>query len=177
LLELVIVVLVISIAATAAIPNLTASERDAILYAACNEVMTALEYAQMNAMTGGQLFRVTIDATADTLLVEQSVCKKVSEVLDTGNSTVSDSHIENQSMWQYNTVKRTKGLDDYTVNFASATAFSGVNITAVSFGGTNAVVFDGHGKPSAGGTVTLSYGGRQAVVSLDAATGKVTRTQ
>lgn len=174
LLELVIVVLVISIAAMAAIPNLAASEVDATLYAACAEVMTALEYAQMNAMTGGQMYRVTIDATTDTLTVDNNVCSRLSEILDTSNSTVAASHVESSS--GYSTAK--KSLNElYSGSFASETVFSGVNITASSFGSGSPVVFDGHGKPSAGGTVTLSYGGRQAVVSLNAATGKVTRTQ
>ena len=175
LLELIIVVLVIGIAAMAAIPNLAASEVDATLYAACSEVMTALEYAQMNAMTNGRQFRVTIDATANTISVDRSVCTKLSEVLDTSSNTVVAEHIE--SLSSFTPAKRTLGIEDYTVNFASTPGFSGVNITAASFGAGNAVVFDGHGMPSAGGTVTLAYGGRQAVVSLNAATGKVTRTQ
>jgi prepilin-type N-terminal cleavage/methylation domain-containing protein len=44
---------------------------------------------------------------------------------------------------------------------------------AVSFGGATQAVFDGYGKPAAGGTVTIRVGGVVKTVSLDADSGKV----
>ena len=45
-------------------------------------------------------------------------------------------------------------------------------LTAADLGGDAVVAFDGHGRPDSSGTVTLSVGGVQSVVRLDADTGE-----
>ena len=63
---------------------------------------------------------------------------------------------------------------DYNINLSNQALFGGVDVTAVDFGGSNQVTYDTLGAPSAGGTVTLAFGTRQVVVTLDSLTGKVT---
>jgi type II secretory pathway pseudopilin PulG len=48
----------------------------------------------------------------------------------------------------------------------------GLTRLQADLGGDAAVTFDGHGRPDSGGTVTLSLGGVQSIVQLDADTGE-----
>ena len=69
-----------------------------------------------------------------------------------------------------------KGADYYIV-FADEDRFHGVDIASAAFDVNNYVTFDAIGAPSDGGSVTLSLGGRQVVVTVDSLTGKVTASE
>jgi hypothetical protein len=66
---------------------------------------------------------------------------------------------------------------DYEIDLPDDSRFQGVDIAVSDFNLTDPVIFDTLGAPSHGGTVTVAFGGRQMVVSLDALTGKVTVSQ
>ena len=66
-----------------------------------------------------------------------------------------------------------KGID-YKIYLQNELRFSGIDITQSDLEPDNPVYFDSMGAPSHGGTVTLTLGARQIVVTLDDLTGKVT---
>jgi prepilin-type N-terminal cleavage/methylation domain-containing protein len=47
-----------------------------------------------------------------------------------------------------------------------------VSVASVSFGGDRTLIFNGYGQPDSGGTVEIAQGGYQAVVAVDAQTGR-----
>jgi prepilin-type N-terminal cleavage/methylation domain-containing protein len=169
ILELLIVVLILGIVAMAGMPTLVSGLEGYRLSAAATEIVTAIEYAQLTAMTAGGNSRITIDSSDNTILVEkfepgQSLLGAETELDDTvveGGSYVKMGHPINKGM-------------DYQVSMASEDRFSGVDIVTSVFGAGNFIIFDALGAPSDGGTVTLSTGSRQGTVSVDSLTGKVT---
>lgn len=167
--EVLIVALMLGIVAVLGLPALTSSLDEARLSAAANEVVTALEFAQMTAATSGRGTRVTIDAAGDTILVEQLT---FSQDILTGGAILAKATVENGSFapMQYPLKRGT----DYNISLANENRFDGVDITVSAFGADNWVTFDTRGSPSSGGAVTLACGGRQFNVALDPLTGKVT---
>jgi hypothetical protein len=61
--------------------------------------------------------------------------------------------------------------------FANEERFKGVDITLSDFDQGDPLDFDTLGRPSHGGAATLTLGGQQMVVTLDALTGKVSVSQ
>jgi prepilin-type N-terminal cleavage/methylation domain-containing protein len=172
LIELLVIVVVLGLAAALGRPLLGASTDEARLSAAAAEVAAALDYARLTASCGGRPCRVTVDATADTLAVEQLRCAV--DFSDPGLDEVMRSQADVLSfveMWH--PVK--KGLR-YRLDFGGVGWFGGVDVASVSFGAGASVVFDACGAPSDGGSVVLERGGRFATVTLDGLTGKVTRS-
>ena len=169
LVEVVIVTLLLGIIAMLGMPTLISALEDARLNGASTETVTALELAHSKAINSGREIRVTVDAAADTILVEQFTY--TGDLLG-GAATLPETDVENGN---YATIYHPlKPGDDYRINLASQPLFGGVDITLVDFGGNNYVTFNALGVPSQGGTVTLGFGSRQMVVTLDALTGKVT---
>ena len=166
--ELLMVVLILGIVAMAGMPTLVSGLEGYRLSAAVTEIVTAIEYAQLTAMTAGGNTRITIDSSNNTILVEkfepgQSLLGAETELDDTvveGGSYVTMGNPIN------------KGTD-YQVSLASEDRSSGVNITTSTFGAGDFIIFDALGAPSDGGTVTLSLGSRQATLTVDSLTGKV----
>ena len=169
LVELLIVVLMLGIMVMAVAPVLNSGLNDARLSGAAEEVVTALEFAQMSAATSGSRTRVTIDAAMDTIIVERfsiSIDLLGSEnELDEDDVEGGDFALMERPM--------NRGVD-YSISLPDESRFSGIDITAAAFGAVNFVEFDTLGAPSDGGTVTLDMGGRQIVVALDSLAGKVT---
>jgi hypothetical protein len=78
-----------------------------------------------------------------------------------------------ESAPQYVVVKYPmKPRTDYDLKIKDDSRFPGAKI---DLGQT--IVYDGTGAPSAGGQIIVSYGGRLGILTVDAVTGKVTRTQ
>ncbi|MCK4962644.1 MAG: GspH/FimT family pseudopilin, partial [Anaerolineales bacterium] len=129
---------------------------------------TALEFAQLSAASSGRQIRVTIDAAADTILVEQFTCSA-----DFSQSVLNQEDVEsgNFSIMQH---PLNRGPVGYNISLPDESRFQGVDITASAFNDANPVIFNTLGAPSHGGTITLTMGGRQMVVTLDVLTGKVT---
>ena len=168
LIELLIVVLMLGIMVMAAAPVLNSGLNDVRLSGAAEEVVTALEFAQMTAATSGSRTRVTIDAALDTIVVEKF---SISIDLLGSESELDEDDVEGGD---FALMERpmNRGVD-YSFSLSDESRFKGIDITAAAFGAGNFVVFDTLGAPSDGGTVTLAMSGRQIVVALDSLAGKV----
>ena len=169
LVELLMVVIILGIVAMAGMPTLVSGLEGYKLSAAVTEIVTAIEYAQLTAMTAGGRTRITLDASANTIKVEKS--KPGSSLL--GSETeLDEADVEGVSYVNMgNPINKGK---DYLISLASEDRLSGVDIATSVFGAGNFIIFDALGAPSNGGAVTLSLGSRQATVSVDSLTGKVT---
>jgi len=166
--EILIVLVFMSIVVMLGWPSLNAALGDFRLSGGAQETVNALEFAQLTA-TSGRKTRVTIDAVADTILVEQF--NPVIDLLG-GESELGEADVEGGAFAPMGNPMN-KGTD-YNISLPSEDRFDGVDITAVDFSHGNLVAFDALGCPSSGGTVTLALGSRQMVVTLDSLTGKVT---
>ena len=169
--EAVLVTVILGIAAVVALPMLSSSLEEARLSAAASEVVAALEYAQLSAATSGQRTRVVVSYTLDTIYVRQF---KTSADLFNGGDALAAADVEGGT-WEYMEYPLRKG-GDYVIDLKTQDRCKGVDVYWSDFNILLPVYFDTLGTPSKGGTVTLTLGGRQMVVTLDALTGKVTVT-
>ncbi len=168
--ELLIVVLVLGIIATVALPLMATVLIEARLNAAASEVVTAIEYAQLTALSTRRACRVTIDATADTLLLEQvqhdaSLLGIEAQLAETAVEALSTVRVPHPML----------PFEDYEVDFTNPSRFSGVDIVSATFGGGNFLEFQALGTPSSGGSVTMTAGDFQTVLTVDGLSGKVTQ--
>ena len=169
LLELVIVMMLLGIIAMLGLPVLNSAMGDSRLTGAAQEVVNALEFAQLSAMTTGNKTRVTIEILADKIYVRRY---QTSADLFGGGNTLPAASVENET-WKYMEYPLKKGTD-YVIDFIAESRFKGVDITWSDFHVFNPVYFDALGNPSHGGSNLLVLGNRQKVVTLDAVSGKVT---
>jgi type II secretory pathway pseudopilin PulG len=169
LMETMIVFLLLGIFTMLGLPSLNASLEHHRLSGAASEVVTALEFAQLTAMTSGRKTRVSISPTFNTIYVRRY---KPSADLFTGGDELVAGDVESET-WEYMQYPLKKG-SEYVIELAVEDRFRGVDITASDFHILNPVYFNTLGGPSHGGTATLTLGSRQMVVTLDALTGKVT---
>jgi len=161
--EVMIVLLLMGIFAMLGLPALNAAMGDFRLSGAAQEVVSALEFAQLSAISGRKT-RVMIGAPQDRIAVRQY--KTPADLFNGGDELVASDVEDGTYEFMGNT--------DYLIILPDESRFQGVEITVSSFGVDDAVFFDTLGAPSHGGTITLTLGGRQMVVALDALTGKVT---
>ena len=145
--EILIVVVILSIAALAAIPMMSSASSFQIRSAA-NMIAADLEYAKSMAISRGQTYSVEFDVAADSYsIVDQT-----------------DTVIEHP-------VK--KGFP-YTVRFPTESRLSKVEITNVTFT-SNKVGFDCLGSPdNNGGSVTINANGTTATINVEPVTGYIT---
>lgn len=170
LLELLIVVVVLGIVASVALPLMASAVTEARLNAAASEIVTAIEFAQLTALTTRRTCRVTIDAAADTLLVEQIVHDASLLGIET---QLAEATVEAVSMVRV--PHPMLPFEDYEVDFTDPNRFSGVDLVSATFGGANFIEFQALGMPSSGGSVTLTAGDFQTVLTVDGLSGKVTQ--
>jgi prepilin-type N-terminal cleavage/methylation domain-containing protein len=169
LVEFLVVIMVLGIAVMILQPTISQALDRSRLFGAVDQIITALEFAQMRAMTSGSQTRVTIDAGTDTVIIEQF--KPDADLLGEENE-LSAGDAENGS---YGAVKFPLNPGtDYSLTFAGEDRFKNVDIASASFGADNYVVFNPLGTPSQGGTVLLTTGMDSMVLTLGAAT--VTRS-
>ena len=171
-LEILIVSVLLSIVVMLGWPSLNAALGDYRLSGAAQEIVNALEFAQLTAMTSGSRTRVVIAAPADRIGVRQF---DITADLFNGGDTLAEATVENGT-FELMGNPMNKGTD-YKIDLPDERRFQGVDITASDFNVGDPVIFDSLGAPSKGGTATISLGGRQMVVTLDALTGKVTVSQ
>lgn len=172
LFELLVILMILGIVAAHAFPTLQGGLAGSKRSAGAAEVAIALEYAQLNAITTGVQTRVTFNSGADTILVEQY---KISGTI-TGSATVIPQNDIDTGAFATMAHPSKRG-ENYLIIFANEDRLNGVDIVSASFGVNNYVTFNAQGAASAGGTVTLAYGGRQATVTVDALSGKVTTSE
>ena len=169
LMETMIVFLLLGIVTMLGWPSLNASLEHHRLAGAASEIVTALEFAQLTAASSGRKTTVVIGAPQDRIAVRQF---NIIADLFNGGDTLVAADVENGTFDLMGNPMN-KGTD-YEIDFPDESRFQGVDISASAFNDGNPVIFDTLGAPSHGGTITLTMGGRQMVVTLDALTGKVT---
>jgi hypothetical protein len=150
-------------------PQLSSALIEARLSGAAEEVVNALEYAQLTAKTSGRNTKVLIAEPANKIGVSQN---KSDADLFNGGDVLLASDIESGT-YEFILHPLNKGVN-YEFFLNNEHRFSGIDITQSDFNNDNPVYFDTMGAPSHGGTVTLTLGSRQIVVNLDQLTGKVT---
>ena len=169
LLETLIVLLLMGIFVMLSWPQLSSALVEARLSGAADEIVNALEYAQLSAMTSGSKTRVLIEASQDRIEIKHY---KSSADLFNGGDVLLASDIESGT-YEFMQHPLKKGFD-YEIFLSNEIRFKGIDITLSDFDTGNPIFFDSLGAPSHGGTATLSLGARQIVVTLDQLTGKVT---
>lgn len=167
--ELLIVLLLMGITAMLAWPTLDSTVGDSRLSGAAEEVVNALQYAQLTAMTSGRRTRVSISPAFNAIYARRY--KTVADLFG-GGDQLAAGDVEGE-IWEYMQYPLVKGAD-YVIELSVDNRFRGAVITLSDFHIFNPVYFDALGNPSHGGTATLTLGGRQMVVTLDSLTGKVT---
>jgi prepilin-type N-terminal cleavage/methylation domain-containing protein len=169
--EVLIVILLLGILSTILLPNLNRSLQESRISGAADEIVTALEFARMTALTSGGDTRVTVDADADTVLIEQF---RPDVDLLGGETELSESDVEGGSF-----VIMEYPLDpgtDYQIDFQDEDRFDGVDIATAQFGAQDYVIFYSLGLPSEGGTISLVSGERNILITVDPVNGEVTRS-
>ena len=142
--ELLIVVVILSIAALAAIPMMSSASSMQIRSAA-NLIMADLEYAKSMAITRGQNYSVVFDVSADSYCIENQDGDVIFHPVKTGFK--------------------------YIVSFPSESRLNRVNITSVNFNSTQRVRFDCLGSPDNGGTINIQAGNTTATITVEPVTG------
>jgi len=144
--EIIIVVVIISIAALMAVPMMS-SAGSVQLRAAANMVLADLEYAKSMAISRGQNYSVEFDISTESYCVKDQT------------GTVIEHPVTRKS---------------YVVSFKNDSRLNRVDITSVNFNGTPSVLFDCLGSPDYGGDVVLQAGGNTATVKVEHVTGFIT---
>ena len=167
LLETLIVLLLLAIFVMLSWPQLSSALVEARLSGAAEEIVNALEYAQLTSMTSGRNTKVEINDGSNKIDLKYY---KSSADLFTGGDVLPASDIESGSYgFMLHPLKKGR---NYQIILTNESRFSGIEIIQSDFKSDTPVYFDSLGAPSHG--VTLALGSRQIVVTLDQLTGKVT---
>jgi len=142
--EMLIIVVIIAIAALTAVPMMSSAASMQIRSAA-NMITADLEYAKSMAISRGQSFSVVLDENTDSYRIE-----------DQDNNVIPHP------------VK--KGFD-YVVDFRNDSRLNKVDITNVDFNATGRVKFDFLGSPDNGGIISLQAGEMTSIVRVEPVTG------
>ena len=144
--EIIIVVVILSIVALAAVPMLSSAGTMQIR-AAANMIAADIEYAKSMAISGGQDYSVVFDQNADSYRIE-----------DQSNNIIPHP------------VK--KGFN-YIVDFQNDSRLGRVDIVWANFNATAVVTFDSLGSPDNGGMVTMQANGTAVVIKVEPITGYI----
>ena len=142
--EILILVVIISIAAMIAVPLMSSSAGMQIRSAA-NMISADLEYAKSLAITRGQNYSVVFDTINDSYQIQ-----------DQSGNVIPHP------------VK--KGFD-YIVDFRNDGRLSKVDITDADFNLMQTIIFDLFGSPDSGGYVRIQAGGMTATINVESVTG------
>lgn len=146
LIEILIVIVILAIAAMTAIPMM-GSAASVQIRSAANMIAADLEYAKSLAISKGQNFSMIFDEGAESY-----------RIADQDGNTISHP------------VK--KGFD-YVIDFQDE-GLGRVEIADADFDGASQVQFDYLGSPDNGGAVHLQAGTMSATVSVEPVTGYIT---
>jgi len=148
IIEILIVVVILAIAAMTAIPMMS-SAGSVQVRSVANMIAADLEYAKSLAITKGQDYRVVFDTSSESYQIEDQSGATILHPVKKGFNYVIDLQAE--------------GLDR-------------VDITMADFSGAQQVEFDYLGSPDSGGAVSIEGGGTTATISVEAVTGFITVT-
>jgi len=172
LVDFAILLIVLGIVALLGLPMMLSAIGETRVSNASGEIAVALEHAQLVAMISGGKTRVTVDAAADTVLVEQF---EISGDIMGGGATLAEGDVETGAFAAV-PHPALRG-EDYLIDLGAEQRFEGVDIVAASFGGDTFVEFGALGAPSEGGTVTVALGDSQVILTVDAFSGRVTASE
>jgi len=147
--EVIIVILILGIMTTLALPAMNDFLTDETINAATDAVVTAVYYARTRAITTGVNYRVGFDTATNTFQVERYA-----------GGTPPDETFE---IVQNPLTKR-----DYIVSFDDGPVGQGVDLTFAAFGLDEYVRFGSLGAPVPPGGVTLEYGGKSRNIGVTA---------
>jgi len=147
IIEILIVVVILAIAALTAIPMMS-SAGSVQVRSAANMIAADLEYAKSLAISRGQDFSVVFDTST-----------KSYEIIDQDGTILHP----------------VKKGSNYVIDFQKE-GLDRVDIAGVDFGGKSEIVFDYLGSPDKGGTVTVEAGGTTATISVEPVTGYISVT-
>ena len=148
IIEILIVVVILAIAAMTAIPMLS-SAGSVQVKSVANMIAADLEYAKSLAITKGQSFSAVFNTSADSYSIKDQSGTTIQHPVKKGFDYVIDFHAE--------------GLDK-------------ADITGANFGGSPQVEFNYLGSPDNGGIVTVQGGGATLRINVEAVTGYITVT-
>ena len=144
MIEIIIVVVIIGIAALAAIPMMS-SAASLQIRSAANMIAADLEYAKSMAISRGQNFSVEFDKNTDSY-----------KIVDLNGNVIQHP------------VK--KGFN-YEIDFRNDSRLSRVDIINVVFNTAQKVTFECLGSPIDGGTVILQADGTTKIITVEPVTG------
>ncbi|MBN2182415.1 MAG: GspH/FimT family protein [Sedimentisphaerales bacterium] len=146
LIEVIIVIVILAIAAMTAIPMMS-SGASMQIRSASNMIAADLEYAKSMAISRGQSYSVVFDESAESYRIKDQA------------GTVIPHPVK-------------KGFD-YIVDFQNDNRLNKVDIANVNFNSADSVVFDCLGSPDNGGTVNLNANGATATITVEPVTGYI----
>lgn len=152
LVELMIVIVIIGIAAAVAIPMMSSAASFQIR-AAANMIAADLEYAKSMAISRGQPYSVVFDVDAESY-----------EIVDKDGASIANPITKDAS---------------YVVNFATNSRVDRVDISTAVFDGAASVTFDYLGSPFSGvtplnsGVITLAASDASKTVRVEPVTGYI----
>lgn len=143
IIEILIVVVIIAIAAMMAVPMIGSADSMQVRSAA-DVIAADLEYARSMAISRQREYTVVFNTSNESYQLEDS-------------SGVIEHPVR-------------KGFQ-YIVDFGSSSQLNKIDIVSASFGGTSQISFSPAGTPSSGGVVSLQAGGTTATISVEPVTG------
>jgi len=153
LVEILVVVLILAIAAGVVIPQvIDSSDMQAI--SAARMIATDLQYAQNLAITTQKPVRMVFNPGAESYQL------------------VYYDHTTNQST----AVEHPINKGSYTVSFGSLQGFGKLDLVSAAFTSNAYVEFNSIGAPDNAGQVVVQAGSQSCTIAVSAATGKVTVT-
>ena len=147
LIELLVVLVIMAIAAGMITPYVV-NTSDLTVISAAQMISCDLQFAQNSAITSQKPVKVTFDPTAEWYSLTWS------------STSTPLIHPMKQS--------------DYVIEFPSLRGFGELDVVSADFGGVKEVTFDVLGSPDNPGSISLQAGPHVYVISVAAATGKVT---
>lgn len=152
LVEVLIVVTIIGIAAAVVVPNMLSAGTLGI-QAAARIIIADILYAQNDAIAQQRTRQVVFEPDNERY-----------SLTDTDGNVLS-------VRW------KSAAANNYFVDFTTDDRFQGVEIVSADFGGTPTLEFDALGGPTNGGTVVIRFQNTQYRVTVAAFTGRVTVQQ
>lgn len=169
--EIVVVIFILGIVALLGVPHLDTALTKSYRDAAADEVETALKYARFRAVNSSGTYRVTVSATNNTVEVTQFAYPVTVVVADV---QAAETDVEDGA---YVAVEHPVNRgSDYSIDFDTEFRLGSASVSASVFGADEYVEFNSFGEPSSGGSVTITCGGSDVVISVDAQTGSISRS-
>jgi prepilin-type N-terminal cleavage/methylation domain-containing protein len=157
LVEILVVILILAIAAAIVVPNIgSAGDSEAI--SAARVMKSDLEVARSMALTTQHPHAVVFSADRQSYKIVANYA---------GEDYASAVAVAHPVL----------GNKSFVVHLASQNGMSNVAVVSVSFDGATYVTFNSQGDPSSGGTVTLRSGSTQMQIAVAGLTGAITATR